>query len=156
MGPVQAKRSGDGFSLIELLIVIIVLGILAAIVVFAVGQTRHDSAVGSCKHDVRSVQTSAEAINIKTGAYPASPDDMLLGSPGNGNLLKVWPSSDAYGIDWNGSEVEVYESGDPSAAFTGEGFDGCEGLGTTTATTAPPTPPPTGVRHGRGHHYGHP
>src|SRR4051795_8580622 len=153
MGQVQAKRSGQGFTLIELLIVIIVLGILAAIVVFAVGRTRHDSAVGSCKHDVRSVQTSAEAINIKTGAYPDSPDTMMLGSPGNGNLLKEWPTSDAYGIDWNGSQVEVYESTDPSAAFTGEGFDGCEGLGTTSATTVGSTPPPTGVQHGRGHHY---
>src|SRR3954452_8463230 len=112
------RRSSHGFTLIELLIVIIVLGILAAIVVFAVGRTRHDSAVGSCKHDVRSVETSAEAVKVKTGEYPDSPES-LRATNGTGSLRKDWPSSEAYASDWNGSEVEVYESSDPSGAFTG-------------------------------------
>src|SRR5436309_878728 len=70
-----SKRSSDeGFTLIELLIVIIILGILAAIVVFAVGNTRKDSVANSCKTDVKSVELSAEAVNTKSGTYPATSD----------------------------------------------------------------------------------
>src|ERR1041385_5168840 len=66
----QVKRNEKGFPLIELLIVIIVLGILAAIVVFAVGTTRKDSVASSCKTNYKALELGAEAVNTTVGAYP--------------------------------------------------------------------------------------
>src|SRR5437764_11623369 len=83
----------------ELLIVIIILGILAAIVVFAVGNTRKDSVANSCKTDLKCVELSAEVINTKRGAYPAATDastadtsNVLVAFTGNTNgaLLKTY------------------------------------------------------------------
>ena len=121
----QRKRDEQGFTLIELLIVIIILGILAAIVVFAVGNTRRDSVASTCKTDFKSLELSAEAVNTKAGAYPATltvnssalsgarrlittvtpvsvgTNQLLAGntafqSANNGALTKAWPSSANY------------------------------------------------------------
>src|SRR4051794_8180497 len=94
----KARKNESGFTLIELLIVIIILGILAAIVVFAVSSTRSDSVASACKTDLKSAQLSAEAVNTKTGSYPAAQDDAV--APANGALLKTWPSSDDYTLTY--------------------------------------------------------
>lgn len=73
----EKKRQEEGFTLIEMLIVVIILGILAAVVVFGVSTFRKDSAAEACKTDVKSVETAVEAYKAKTGAYPtgAGADD---------------------------------------------------------------------------------
>ncbi len=64
----QAARSNEGgFSLIELLIVIVVLGVLGGIVVFGVGTFRADSEVAACKANLKTVQVAATAYQAKTG-----------------------------------------------------------------------------------------
>src|SRR4051812_38461292 len=108
---IRRARTDEGFTLIELLIVIIILGILAAIVVFAVGTTRKDSVSASCKTDFKQVQLSAEAVNTKTGSYPAAGSAGLV-APANGALLKTFPTSSEYDIVYAGSgTVEVHKSG---------------------------------------------
>src|SRR5207249_2546370 len=88
--------------------VIIILGILAAIVVFALGNTRKDSVVSSCKTNYKSIELSAEAVNTKMGSYPRTlaPSYLLLvagnragpGLTNNGALLKTYPTSSDYSI----------------------------------------------------------
>jgi general secretion pathway protein G len=64
--------TGDqsGFTLIELLIVIAILGILAGIVVFAVGTAKSDATTAACDASKATVSTAAEAYKAKNGAYP--------------------------------------------------------------------------------------
>jgi len=105
----QAKRNEEGFTLIELLIVIIVLGILAAIVVFAIGSTRKDSVASACKSNWKSIELSAEAVNTKTGGYPAVAD---LNQSGNiGGLLKAFPAT---GSDY----TLAYTTGGTATTYT--------------------------------------
>ena len=104
----QAKRNEEGFTLIELLIVIIVLGILAAIVVFAVGSTKKDAVASACKTAQKSVQLSAEGVNVHEGSYPvgslnsanAAP---LLSGGTNGALLKEWPQDNDFIMQYVGT-----------------------------------------------------
>ena len=68
MGTSTGTRGGpgdDGFSLIEMLVVIVVLGVLAGIVVFGVGTFRADSAAAAD-------QANLKQLNVASSAYRAT------------------------------------------------------------------------------------
>jgi prepilin-type N-terminal cleavage/methylation domain-containing protein len=61
-----------GFSLVELLIVIVILGILATVTVFAVTGLTNKGKTSACKSDLHVLQTAEEAFNANnasTGVY---------------------------------------------------------------------------------------
>lgn len=99
----------DGFTLIELLIVIVILGVLAGIVVFAVGNARGDSVTASCKADIKTVNTAAEAFKAKNGSYPSSLSALVP------DFMKAVPSTAEYTISLSGGTA----SGTKSAANGG-------------------------------------
>ena len=67
-----AMRDESGFTLIELLITVVILGVLAGVVVFAVGAFNSDGVQAACKSDIKNVEVAAEAYKAKTGNYAAS------------------------------------------------------------------------------------
>ena len=88
----------SGFTLIELLIVITILGILAAIVVFAVGTTNKDAKTSACQTDVSTAQTAVEAYAaVNNGSYPATLDDLTkVDGGGHGPWLRAAPTDVSY------------------------------------------------------------
>lgn len=67
----RAAKAEEGFSLVELLIVIVVLGVLSGIVVFGVGTFKED-AVAACKGaDAKSLEVAQKAYEAKTGTANA-------------------------------------------------------------------------------------
>lgn len=62
-------KNGAGFTLIEVLLVVIILGVLAAIVLprFVVGTS--DAKSKSCNTNIHNMNTQWELKNIKDGAY---------------------------------------------------------------------------------------
>jgi prepilin-type N-terminal cleavage/methylation domain-containing protein len=69
-----------GFTLVELLVVIVILGVLAGVVVFAVGGITNSSKSSACKIEVRTVNTATQAFYANGGsvAYPAGPSVALM------------------------------------------------------------------------------
>ena len=57
----RRMRGQGGFTLIELLVVIAILGVLAAVVVFAVGGINNNSKETSCDIDLRTLKTAVQA-----------------------------------------------------------------------------------------------
>jgi prepilin-type N-terminal cleavage/methylation domain-containing protein len=77
----------QGFTLVELLIVIVVLGILSGIVAFGVSTFKADATKSACNADVATVSTAADAFEASTGAYPTTITALV-----SGNYLKSTPS----------------------------------------------------------------
>jgi prepilin-type N-terminal cleavage/methylation domain-containing protein len=86
-----------GFTLVELLVVIVILGILAAVVVFAVGGTEANAKQAACKSEKATVEAAYEAYRAQDlGDNPSIGD--LVGA----KLLKRDPKY-VTGIDGNGN-----------------------------------------------------
>jgi prepilin-type N-terminal cleavage/methylation domain-containing protein len=69
-----AQAEESGFTLVELLIVIAILGILAGVVVFSVAGVQDDSVSAACKTEASTVRTAEEANYVKTKAYATGPN----------------------------------------------------------------------------------
>jgi prepilin-type N-terminal cleavage/methylation domain-containing protein len=84
----SAVEADDGFTLMELLVVIVVLGIVAGIVTFGVGRFRGTAEVSACKTDVRTVLGASAAREAREGA-PAPDIETLVAE----HYLKAAPES---------------------------------------------------------------
>lgn len=71
-----------GFTLIELLVVIAILGVLAAVVVFAVGGINDNSQEAACKIEKRTISTAFQAFKAQEGTYPTAWNAAMPNSPG--------------------------------------------------------------------------
>jgi general secretion pathway protein G len=69
----------QGFTLAELLVVVVILGILAAVVVFAVGNATDDAKTSACEAERSTLETAVEAYNAQTGDYPTEMNQLTAG-----------------------------------------------------------------------------
>jgi prepilin-type N-terminal cleavage/methylation domain-containing protein len=86
---VQSKQKDKGFTLVELLIVIVILGILATVTVFAVRGITDKGQTSACEADNKTMAVAAEAyfatfggttIPITGGVLPAGVTTWVLGA----------------------------------------------------------------------------
>ncbi|MCP4249757.1 MAG: prepilin-type N-terminal cleavage/methylation domain-containing protein [bacterium] len=89
--PVSLPARQDGaFTLVEVLIVVVVLGILAAIVVPQFSDASTDAMASALQTNVSSIQTQLDIQYHKSGAYPLTVDATLFA----GNKLPTHPGND--------------------------------------------------------------
>jgi prepilin-type N-terminal cleavage/methylation domain-containing protein len=78
-------RSSRGFTIVELLIVIIVIAILATLVITAYNGVQAKARDVKRQSDAESVQKAAEAYNADNGSYPTSAANFTA----SGNTVKL-------------------------------------------------------------------
>jgi type IV pilus assembly protein PilA len=142
-------KNKSGFTLIELIVVIAILGILAAILVPTVGTYIGTAKDGAGKADTQSVFAAAQtAVATNTGtAYSSYASTGSTGVIGDTDLAKYLGASSTWNFavftitfDATTGGVTLVVIRDPSSSttyyeYTGKVFS----KGTGTATTAPTT-----------------
>lgn len=115
------KRSG-GFTLIEVLLVVAILGILAGVVVVNLGGKREGAQINATRASLGAVSKAVELYEVDTGRYPAALQALLTddGSPNwNGPYLKGGAPKDAWGqpvkLEVAGRTFKVVSDGPPGA-----------------------------------------
>jgi len=66
------RKSQSGFTLIEILLVVVIIGILAAIVVPRLTGTREDANIAAAKKTMAILRDSLNRYEIDTGKYPTT------------------------------------------------------------------------------------
>jgi general secretion pathway protein G len=105
----ERQKSEGGFTLVELLVVIVILGILAAVAVFAVGGITDKGHESACKADVKSVEVASEAYFAQNGSYAASIDALVAA-----DFLRDAPGDEFYDITYAAADGSV--SSDPACS----------------------------------------
>lgn len=90
-GDAMRKRRGkhQGFMLLELIIVVAIIGILAAVAVPNLTGMTDDAKIARIQSDLSAMGTAAEVYYVKNGSYPTSLDQLVGTSEKSGYLKKV-------------------------------------------------------------------
>ena len=121
-------RFRKAFTLIEILIVVVILGILAAVVIPQFTNAADDANVSSARTQLQSLRSQIELFYSQTGAYPG---DATLGTDLNsGGYIR------SATIEWPDGFTQVYASGDLSLTYAGNADVDGNGTGGEAADIA--------------------
>jgi general secretion pathway protein G len=88
------RRSVSGFTLIEVLIVVVILGILAGIVVVNVMDRPDQARVVAARNDIAAIMNALKLYRLDNNVYPSAEQGLqaLVKKPETGQLPRNWKS----------------------------------------------------------------
>ena len=95
----EEKRNSKkaGFTLVELLLVVTILGVLAGIAVMNLGGTGEEARIKATQSDIATIQQAVTTYEIRTGKYPSSIEDLTKDIDGQKGLLDTSALTDKWG-----------------------------------------------------------
>ncbi len=104
----RSRLKRDGFTLIELMLVVIIIGVLAAIVTPRFVGRDQDAKIAAAKANITNISIALDMFGMHVGSYPDSLDELMVDSGSDdkwrGPYLKKAPDKDPWGNPY------IYES----------------------------------------------
>ena len=105
-----------GFTLIEMLLVVVIIGVLAAVVAGNFNQKGDAARISATRASIAAIANAIEIYNMDVGRLPSSLDDLITNpgastwdgpylKGGKQNLLDAWGQPFTYKKDGNGYKV---------------------------------------------------
>ena len=129
-----SQRSAAGFTMIELMVVIVIIGLLAAIAVPSVMDRISQGKRNSAKAQIKNFETALKLFRMDNDVYP----DSLLDLANRPGYAKKWPSTGSYieqiPLDPWGAEFTYHKPGQNNApydiiSYAADNMEGGEGDG---------------------------
>lgn len=132
-------KSQLGFTLIEIMVVVVIIGLLAAVVGPKVFQNVGKANIAKVKTDIRAIESALNLYRLDNFSYPSTDQGLqaLVSQPGGSPEARNWQSggyiqrlpSDPWGREYQfmspgeASEIDIYTFGKDGASG-GSGEDG--------------------------------
>jgi len=132
------RARAQGFTLIEILVVVVIIGILAALIVPNVMSRPDEAKVVAAKHDIQAIMNGLKLYRLDNGVYPSAEQGLqaLVQRPETGEVPRNWKTGgyldrlpkDPWGTDYQylipgiHREVDVLSLG-ADRQPGGEGFN---------------------------------
>src|ERR1035437_1612862 len=86
------KRKERGFTLIELMVVIVILGILAGLIIPRIMGRPDEARAAKARLQIESMETALKLYKLDNGNYPTTEQGLqaLVEPPAIGSLVKNW------------------------------------------------------------------
>jgi general secretion pathway protein G len=103
----NARRSRGGFTLIEILLVVVIIGMLATVAAINIPKMLGKGREGKAKADISRFTTALHAYNMDEGKYPSSMDALTAG---NDPIMESIPK-DPWGRDYQYNAPSTHGKG---------------------------------------------
>lgn len=128
----EKARKGRGFTLVELLVVIVVLAVLAAIVLPKFMNSSQRSKESALRSDLKLIRNAISMFQADTGKYPNSLADL---AETDKTAVKVAGGAAVNAADWHGPYLEAV----PKDPITGSDFTYTAASGKVTSSSTEST-----------------
>ncbi len=88
----KSRMNHHGFSLLELMVVIVILGLLAGVVLPRMIGVGDDARINTARTQIQGIETAIKMYKLDNGVYPSTEQglDALVSPPEVGQLPKKW------------------------------------------------------------------
>ena len=123
------KRNEAGFTLIELMVVIVILGVLAGLVVPRIMGRPEQARMQKAEVQIESLETACKLFKLDTGSYTSSLEALVSGSGRKGGYLEkgkvpLDPWGNNYQYSSGSDDVEIWTTAKDGTRISNMGSDG--------------------------------